>query len=61
MVPLTEHLNVIDVDGGSGHYGFVTEEGEAYTWGYGQEGNLGVILQVIIIKIESKKRKTNIM
>jgi len=40
-VPETEHLKIIDVDGGTNHSGFVTDDGDVYTWGDGSHGCLG--------------------
>eukprot|EP01127_Copromyxa_protea_P001121 TRINITY_DN1107_c0_g1_i1.p1 TRINITY_DN1107_c0_g1~~TRINITY_DN1107_c0_g1_i1.p1 ORF type:complete len:476 (+),score=76.19 TRINITY_DN1107_c0_g1_i1:314-1741(+) len=36
----TENLKIVDVDSGSGHSGFVTEDGDVYTWGTNNHGNL---------------------
>jgi hypothetical protein len=40
LASLPDHV-VIDADGGSDHYGYVTEDGRAYTWGKGNMGCLG--------------------
>jgi len=40
-VPNTEHLKIIDVDSGTNHSGFVTDDGDVYTWGDGSHGCLG--------------------
>eukprot|EP01124_Arcella_intermedia_P015524 TRINITY_DN22025_c0_g1_i1.p1 TRINITY_DN22025_c0_g1~~TRINITY_DN22025_c0_g1_i1.p1 ORF type:complete len:280 (+),score=48.20 TRINITY_DN22025_c0_g1_i1:224-1063(+) len=40
-VPGTLNLNIIDVDSGSDHSGFITDTGDVYTWGIGSHGCLG--------------------
>jgi len=35
------NVKVVDVDGGSNHSGFVTDDGDVYTWGMGYAGCLG--------------------
>jgi len=39
--PIITDSEVVDVDGGSRHQGFVTKKGEAWTWGNGNQGVLG--------------------
>jgi len=41
LVDVPEGKRVIDVDGGSSHYGFITEDGDVYTWGNNRFGVLG--------------------
>jgi len=40
-VPNTGHLKIVDVDSGTNHSGFVTDDGDVYTWGDGNHGCLG--------------------
>jgi len=40
-VPASEGLDVVDVDSGTEHHGFVTKSGDVYLWGTGAMGVLG--------------------